>query len=224
MTASDLVPYLQGAEEPDVGFHTGEVLAWDLEAGTNTIRVLGTSFQNLHVLAAGSVLISVGDQVAVWKFKSTYFVVGRIAPLNQTLQLRGTYTSAAVGTTSTTFGDLAGSTGPTLTDVYVGPSRRCLLLVRASISVADSNGIVDSTGVISVQVSGASSITPQWMEAAGAHVGTLDKSVIASACTMTVIAAGDGLNEGLNTFQLKYRSRNGQLCTFQDRNIAVIPM
>lgn len=64
---------------PDFGFHLGYVLAWDSTLGTNQVRVAGSDLNNLAVLAsAGSVSLDPGSTVAVLRFRSVYFVLGRV--------------------------------------------------------------------------------------------------------------------------------------------------
>lgn len=79
MTSPDLVPLLMGQGSPDVGFHTGEVVAWDADAGTNTVKVLGESMTNLKIMvSAGIADLAAGMTVGVLRYKSTYFILGRI--------------------------------------------------------------------------------------------------------------------------------------------------
>lgn len=64
---------------PDFGWHQGEVVAWDSQAGTNKIRVAGTVLDDLAVLtSAGSVSLEAGAAVGVLRYRTSYFVVGRV--------------------------------------------------------------------------------------------------------------------------------------------------
>lgn len=79
MTIPDLAEFMIPRGQDDLGFHTGTVVSWDEDAGTNSVRVLGTTLTNLAVLtAAGSVGLQANDTVGILRFKSTYFILGRI--------------------------------------------------------------------------------------------------------------------------------------------------
>ena len=84
MTADDLAPLLAttpGADNslPDLGWHQGLVVSWDAVAGTNRIRVAGKELDNLAVLSsAGQVSLEPGTVVGVIRYRSSYFVVGRV--------------------------------------------------------------------------------------------------------------------------------------------------
>ena len=79
MTTPDLAPFMMPGGQSELGFHTGTVVSWDEDAATNSVRILGTVVSNLPVLtAAGIVGLSAGDTVGILRFKSTYFILGRI--------------------------------------------------------------------------------------------------------------------------------------------------
>lgn len=64
---------------PDVGLHQGVVVAWNSSNGTNKIRVAGSDLTNLPVLtSAGSVSLEPDTVVAILRFHSVYFVLGRV--------------------------------------------------------------------------------------------------------------------------------------------------
>lgn len=231
-----LVPFLVPKDEPDVGFHSGFVTAWDAEAGTNTILVLGTPMQDLQVVSAGSVAVGAGDTVAIWRYKSTYFVMGRIAPVDQALTVRAAAEATTSYTTSTTvFSDLNSSVGPTLTDVYIGPSRRCLVFLSCGATATD-----EGFASAHFQVTGASTINPptgpsNWSEGAFvgndvSGVGANTAQVSGSATRVFLLTEADGLNSGLNTFTVKYlgRDKDGGAtnddCFFFHRVIMVFPL
>lgn len=237
MTSPELAQFMMPAGQADVGFHTGEVLAWDTTAGTNTIRVLGTPMQNLQVVATGSVMVGAGDLVAIWRYKSTYFIMGRIAPVSQALTVRAA-SDATTGTVTSTsvFTDLTGTTaGPTVSNVYIGLSRRCLVFLSCGCGSTDMGH-----GSAHFQVSGASTINPptgagNWTQGAfigseRAGAGTDPTTVSASATRIFLLTAASGLNSGLNTFTVKYMGHpdTGTLLNndvqFFDRVIVVLPL
>ena len=227
----DLTPFLMPPDRSDVGFHTGEVLAWDADAGTNTVRVLGAAIQNLQVVATGSVMVGTGDLVAIWRYKSTYFVMGRIAPINQALTPRIASVSTTSFTVSGSYSDLNSTVGPTLTNVFIGPSRRCIVFLSAFASATD-----DGYAAAHFTVSGASAINPPTGTSAfskGAFIGSAGAGpqVGGSATRMFLLNAADGLNAGLNTFTMKYLGVNSagttptnNDCFFSERVIMVLPL
>lgn len=238
MIGPDLAQFFPSpGTQGDIGFHTGEVLAWDQDAGTNTIRVLGTAMADLQVVATGSVMVGVGDLVAIWRYKSTYFVMGRIAPVSEALTVRAA-SDATTGTVTSTsvFSDLTGtSVGPTVSNVYIGPSRRCLVFLSVGCGSTDMG-----YGSAHFQVTGASTIAPptgagNWSQGAfvgsdSATVGDDPTAVSASATRIFLLTAANGLNAGLNTFTVKYMGHpdSGVLLNndvqFFDRVIVVLPL
>lgn len=84
MNIDDLGPILASAPAadtglPDFGLHLGLVKAWNSTLGTNKIKVAGSDLNNLAVLSsAGSVSLDPGTVVAVLRFRSVYFVLGRV--------------------------------------------------------------------------------------------------------------------------------------------------
>lgn len=91
------------AGDPDLAFRQGVVVSWDASTGTNSVNVNGTLLQNLPALNLGEfVLLTEGDVVGLLRFKSTYFVLGRIIPPAQPDRSRFTvdYDSKSAGTTA----------------------------------------------------------------------------------------------------------------------------
>lgn len=84
MISDDLAPLLaQSGALPDLGFHTGEVLAWDPQTGNNTVRVLGRPLENLSTLNLTETLtMDEGAVVGILRFKSTFFILGRVTHPN----------------------------------------------------------------------------------------------------------------------------------------------
>lgn len=84
MNADDLAPLLASTPVantgmPDFGWHQGEVVAWNSDTGSNQIRVAGTVVADLPVLtSAGSVSLEAGTVVGVLRYRTSYFVVGRV--------------------------------------------------------------------------------------------------------------------------------------------------
>ena len=122
-------------------------------------------------------------------------------------------------TSSTSYVDLA-TVGPTVSNVYIGASGRCLVLLTSSI---DSTANASSGAQISFEVSGATSQAPDdgkvlklWVLNPPANIGA---TIQATSCIYV-----SGLNAGLHTFQMKYKSLLGNSVQFSGgRNLTVIP-
>lgn len=75
----DIAQFLTQADSADLGFHQGEVVAWDGDAGTNTVKVLGKTMTDLPVLtSAGIADLGEGTTVGILKYKTSFFILGRI--------------------------------------------------------------------------------------------------------------------------------------------------
>lgn len=69
-----------GAPElPDLGFHQGLITAFDITNGQNTVLVAGEPIVNIPMLNIGDTTnLNSGDVVAVLRYKTRYFILGRI--------------------------------------------------------------------------------------------------------------------------------------------------
>ncbi|NUR80727.1 MAG: hypothetical protein HOQ21_09825 [Dermatophilaceae bacterium] len=203
-------------------FHQGVVVAWDVLAGTNTVRVLGVEVQNLPSLLGSEVgLIRPDDTVGLIKFHNTYFVVGRIEGAGVQQRAFGVQSqrvAAAVSTASSTFAALSG--GPSV-DVHIGSSRRCRVEIGGHISA------FGGVAYMGFKVSGASSINPTNSKAlgCGGSSATIQIEVTVDATRVINLSADDGLVEGLNTFTVMYQALldPGGSTEFTDREISVQP-
>lgn len=208
----------------DMGFHTGVIKSWDESSGVNVVTVQGVDFSNLGCVQGGiGVLYQSGDVVAVMRFQTRYFVFGKIAApgAGAANQIRSAVVAAQINQGALAlYGDLTGSPGPTLNNVYIGSSRRALVLTSMS------NSSSNSSGYMGISISGASTISPvgstvAWNSENGGAVTTAG-----SFSKMGVLTAADGLNQGFHTFAAKYGvilGAGGTGSVFADRNIAVIP-
>ena len=133
-----------------------------------------------------------------------------------------------MSTTSGSWVSLSG--GPTIPDVYVGTSRRVLVFVSAQMTIGNAYALA------SVEVSGASTITDS--PGAPATVGGFDTGdpsangrvfAASTATSVLMFDASDGLNSGLNTFEVKYRRQLSSgftpitAASFYRRRIVVLP-
>ncbi|MBO0826201.1 MAG: hypothetical protein J2P24_00325 [Streptosporangiales bacterium] len=79
MKSDDLVPFLTVQQPRDLGFRQGTVVDWDPSNGRNTINVSGTLVTDLPMInLADAPNIRPGDVVAITRFRSVYFIAGRI--------------------------------------------------------------------------------------------------------------------------------------------------
>ncbi|OXM73093.1 MULTISPECIES: hypothetical protein [Amycolatopsis] len=213
----------QGNGNSDIGWHTGVVQAWDEQTGLNSILINGNTFNNLSVLStSNSIMISPGDTVALMRVQSQYFVLGRIQAPGEgaALNWRSDNVSPNESTGNTAYSDLA-TVGPRVSNVYIGSSRRCLVIASSRIAVNGSGGYFD------VEVSGASSIAASDSRAAfGVSDSVNPGAVTFTATNTTLLTAADGLKQGLHTFTMKYRfeAHGGSAITFfGKRTLTVMP-
>lgn len=215
----------------DIAHYTGEVLSWDDLTGLNSVRVNGGVVSNLRLIQGGIGLqYQPGDTVLVEKRMSQWYILGQVkAPgVGAANQIQSQTVAANQSTTSTSYGDLA-TYGPEVS-VYIGSSRRCLVLFSAnvvSLANAGTPTLIFIGGTAALQVSGASTIAPGspycggqvWYATASAPQGF---QMVSSQ--LALLTAADGLNQGMNTFTLKYRAIAANPgASFIDRNITVIP-
>lgn len=225
--SSDLSPYMSGSSEQSP-YRQGTVVAWDSSTGNNVIEVGGRHLTDLAVLATSdSVQLAPGDSVLVFKFLSTFGILGRFAAAGAgSLGVRSASVAATSHITTTSYGDLASSSGPTLSNVYVGSSRQCLVTVSTAIYPS-----VDNTGAAHFSVTGSSTINPPTGSSAfsqGAFIGCFSggAAVEGTATKNFLLTAADGLNQGFHTFTMKYLARTigGDDTFFSDRVISVQPL
>ena len=219
MRSSDLSRlFTQSPEQGQLGFRTGLVVDWDSATGDNVIEVAGQQFEDLPILASGTLTIGAGDQVALLRFEGTYFILGTVTAAGTGIMaMASDYVEINQSTNSSTPTDLA-TVGPRVT-VYIGGSRRCLVFLTAGIFVrADSGGYTFA-------VSGASDIpsTDVWGQAAFMNTDSTESQVGGSASATVLLTAADGLRSGLNTFTAKYWSSEGNDPIFTQRRISVLP-
>lgn len=210
----------------DIGFHTGQVVSWDESSGTNVVTVQGVALSNLKALQGGiGILYQAGDVVGIIRFQTTYFVLGKVAApgAGAANQIRYGFTNTIVnGFNTAPYVDLPGSPGPTLTNVYIGSSRRCLVLLTCLMDTSFSYGFM------SFAVSGASTVaatSDRGLEL-GSQAGTGTQGVTAQVAANVVLTAADGLNSGFHTFTCKYGVVNvagGAGINVLRRSITVIP-
>jgi hypothetical protein len=131
---ADLARYLVPQGESDLGFRQGVVTAWDSVTNENTILVAGTEIPNVPFInAAGMIALAPGDNVALLRYKSTLFILGKVVlpgsvfaqpqwPVILYPQFTSTVTGGAIGYAQVVAGTLASWEGrilPTLPKIEI---------------------------------------------------------------------------------------------------------
>ncbi|MGH8878567.1 MAG: hypothetical protein ACRD0P_14685 [Stackebrandtia sp.] len=123
-------------------------------------------------------------------------------------------------TTQSVFGDLD-TPGPSV-EVEIGPSRRAFAFISCSAGAGPG-----TSAAASVEVSGASSLDPETLSYMAAFItstGDAAQTIDASATSLVLLDASDGLSEGMNTFTLKYANTGSAgTVAFKDRKLVVLP-
>lgn len=201
----------------------GTMLSWNPTTGANVVALPGgTQLTNVKILTASIFTnFTVGDAVSLILVNNQYTIMGHIKSAGAGLEqiVTGVVTTAEA-CTSASMTDLT-TFGPQVT-TYVGPARRVLVwtLVRV-ISI-------NTEGFAGPDISGASTISVNAPAVAWAYFGPAGNATTQSGANVSifqVFTASDGLNQGMNTFTLKY-SRGagaGGSATFQSRKIMVMP-
>ena len=223
---SDLGVFINEALAPpagngsDIGFVTATVQSWDEISGTNTVVLAG------GVVISNLKSIQPGDVVGLKRVGNSYLVEGRIVTPGSSSgnQIRSARVATLVNTGAQGFGDLPGSYGPELVNVYIGSSRRCLVIHSAELTVSQSSIFqgVQITGASSIAVeTGVTDAYLSFINGAGLGL-QIDQSVTAS----TFVTAANGLNQGFNTFTAKYKitlTGTGTGAVANNRVLTVIP-
>lgn len=212
-----------GGGRSPLGFHQGVIEAWDETDNTNTVRIQGNVFTDLKVLTTSdTIMLGPGDVVGILRFQTTYFVLGRISSpgAGDGLRIRTATEPDVTSTSSTSFVDLG---GPTLSDVYIGSRRTCLVMASCQHQIAGC------AGDMAFEVSGASTIAPEHTSVNWATYGTNDPdwNHIAQITAWSVLTAADGLQPGLNTFTARYKFSPfgpGTFAAFAVRTLVVFPL
>lgn len=214
--------------DSDVALHTGKILTWDRQTGVNTVDVSGTVLSNLDSLQGGLPnSYTPGDVVLLARKQSRYFIMGRVASATG---LAGSAPESNVNnnsiveyTTNTLWADLpAPNITPSVT-VYIGSSRKALVLWQSQIHAQSG------AGYVAWGISGASTALPGQFSNTYTRAGTwrslADPTIITYDTVMGMYLAT--VNPGLNTFTMKFQTEMfsaAGLVTIQEPGIVVIPM
>lgn len=238
--ADDLAPLLAAPPAASVRFRQGEVVSWNPDTAENVIRVGGTDLADLPMLASSTEVLliqpgdSVGIQVVGSGAASTMYILGRItqpgtpqaASVMEMFGLRADVVATVESTTSGTYTDLA-TVGPTVTDVRIGATGRCLVLIAAQIREVSTDW--SRGGAMSFAVSGASTVAAD--SARRLQLGNSDDGIIVAGASSNNLYGRvataellEGLNPGLHTFTAKYLAMPaGVTVQFAHRSLIVLP-
>lgn len=229
----------QGPE--DLALHTGTVKSWNRTTGANVITINGVDISNVRALQGGIPnWFTAGDVVAVIRKQTQYFIVGRVSAPGGA---GGSGPARAIASFGINFGtsgawaDAPGFPNTPQLQVYIGNSRSCVVLWQCNVTTSSGdpavggntyNAIVE--GEVGWAISGATT------QAAGAVSGTSalqhiqfgnpqPNQWVESFTTVTgAYTILGGMNPGLNTFTMKYRTPSGVTATFGNPQITVIPL
>lgn len=82
MRSDDLTPFLGGDDAGDIGLRQGVVKSFDLATGANQVDVGGATLTDLPFLEnSGVIRLAAGDVVMLQRWRSSWFIVGRIVPV-----------------------------------------------------------------------------------------------------------------------------------------------
>lgn len=236
-SADDLTPLLARPTEQRGGldFGQGVITSYDPLTAANTVAYRGAALSNLPVLnGSEAVLLTPGAVVGILRSNRSYFILGRITVPNTpeaatALDMVRIYTDTVANldaTTSPTYVDLA-TPGPIVSNVLVGKSGRALAFITAHMSSGFA-GASSGGGEISIEVSGATSISPDLVERMRWTLSSNNAAQerIDAQFRVTALRVFDGdLNPGFNNFKMMYSRGNagGNTASYFDRNLTVIP-
>jgi hypothetical protein len=231
----------RGPDGPeDAGFHTAIVYEWDDLTGANEVDLYGVRLNDVRTLTSGiGINYNPGDVVVLIRKQSQFFILGKVGSVGGSV---GSALHDSQGSMDSTFGtggawgNPPSGAGPAVT-VNIGSSRAALVFFRAEIGVrvGDTGFGADvynpqCVGDLSFQVTGASSIAPGFWS--GQKVsneaefwnpggGQMHRSMMTVSGFMPV-NVNHGLNPGLNTFTMKYRT--SQTVQYRQPGITVVPL
>lgn len=248
MPGADLILPNPGPAALPVSYRQGVIIEWNPATCENKVQVGGSGgpiFENLPVLGvAETATYEPGDVVGLHNLGWTLAIIGQLVMPGTPQALdalsflsKRTFTNTVAtnqNTTSASYVDLA-TVGPTVPNVLIGPSSRCLVIISAGIQITINvpAGVQVNGGDMSFQVlnaGGTEVVAPNSIPSAriglvtSATVGlTIDDYV--SASQQYVLTSANGLTPGAHTFIAKYRADDNTLgATFGQRAITVIPL
>ncbi|MBF8189128.1 hypothetical protein ITP53_26030 [Nonomuraea sp. K274] len=140
--ADDLAPLFKAVgDKADIGFHQGRVMAWNQATSMNTISMAGGVLTDVPVLnGTEPLLLKEGDVVGMLRFKTSYFVLGRIVIPGQSEVGTLPGVNQGVGITEIMF-DLRIDPAPVATAVFQVPvwANQALVMCTANATIFNSS-------------------------------------------------------------------------------------
>ena len=143
MIGPDLSEFMRAQPSADVGFHTGAILSWDSATGENVVNVSGAAISDLPVLNIGDTTnLTVGDVVALIRYKTTYFILGRVVLPNSGAFATSAVSFEKIATKTASFALTTSDTTVISADVHVPAwANRALVHVNYHLAGRNSSGV-----------------------------------------------------------------------------------
>lgn len=228
--ADDLAPLLAPQSGPAVGFRQGVIVSYDPTTGANTVAVGGSILTNLALLNTSEALLLVpGAVVGILTTGATWCILGRLTipgtpdALTALASIRagtGAYSGSA-SVIATSYAPPPDGEGPSVPDVLIGPTRRCMVIVSAGISYQfPATG--SRAAYMSFSVSGAGSFPASDSNALYVSSGGTD-GVPLAASYVALLTPDQIPAAGIYHFTAEYRVSAGTML-FDSRHLIVVPL
>jgi hypothetical protein len=178
-----------------------------VQATTLTVRLGGGTTDVAGVAYLRGYVPIAADTVWIVQSGPDLLVVG--AAYGGTTGIGYDRVATSQGTTSLTYTNLA-TTGPQVLNLATGT------LVKISLSVWCGNGTISDGCLMSVDVSGATTVAARDIEGVGITTGAAANNTIKAGHTVALV-----LNAGVHSFVAKYRAVTGGTATFLERLLMV---
>lgn len=230
----------QGPE--DAAFHTGVIKSWDRQTGINVVTINAVDISNVRALQTGIAnWFTAGDVVIIMRKQTQYFILGKVAAPGGAAGSGVQYASSNIGVQMNTggvFADLTGFPNTPQVSVYIGSSKSALVIWSCEVTVSSGSPVWSANtfnayveGEVGWAITGATTIPAGSFNSTTVKHGAqfpnpaagqaIDSKLVVTG-TYTV-SSGIGVNVGLNTFSMKYRTIAGLSVFFGNPSITVIP-
>lgn len=232
------------APSQPVAYRQGVITSFDPATLSNAVDVGGTILTDLPLLGVGeATLLTVGSVVGLVVISSggasQMAILGRLVLPNtpaatESIGLLNSLVFARTVPTlesrsADTYGDLT-TPGPEVT-VTVRPSGRLLVLITSQVQFVETAAVAQRGGEVTVELSGANTVTPTAANDVLQIAMNLGIGVVAPGASIgfqgsyTGSGVFEGLNPGVTTVTMKYRSQYaGEQVDFLRRNLIAITL
>lgn len=205
----------------DLGFHSGRIITWDPVTGANSVEVNGVILSDLTILnPAGAVILGVGVNVSILRYRSTYFILGRTLVPG---------TSKFAGTTASfTAGALNQSIGAALDTGYVASGAAAVTTTHTGKWLIQITASLDMSGTRCAGRAGFSVTGAQTIPASDANAAmTTDVSgagVITTVAYSGLFTGAPGQISVQPVFKLTSGPTSSSAAVWTNRSLIVTPM